>query len=121
MALLVRWRRKILLVGVGVFFVLAVQGALNSHWQWNWYEVAEGAVTSLIFILAPVLWRMEKHHKEHVAVAEEHHAELLGHAKHQTMLAEETHYAAHHAGKVHPRVQARLDRGEARTPTLEET
>jgi hypothetical protein len=52
--------------------------------------------------------------------AKQRHRELLEHAQHQTMLAEEQHYLAHHAGRLHPRVQARLDRDEDRTPTLGE-
>jgi hypothetical protein len=80
--------------------------ALTSPWDWT--EIIEGTIVSLLFVLAPVLWRVEKHHRE-----------LRAHAQHQSMLAEEQHYAVHHPGQLHPRVQARLDRGEDHTPTLE--
>jgi peptidoglycan/LPS O-acetylase OafA/YrhL len=42
---------------------------------------------------------------------------LHAHALHQTMLAEETHHFQH-TGLPHPRVQARLDRGDSHTPSL---
>jgi hypothetical protein len=89
---------------------------------WNWYEIWEGltsgSVTELVIVLVPLVWLGLKHV---VRPAIERHAEILAHAKHQTMLAEETHYAAHHPGQLHPRVQARLERGEDHTPTLEGT
>lgn len=73
---------------------------------WNWYEVLEGASVSLVFILIPLLWRIERHH-----------GELVRHAQRQTMLAEENHYLAHH-GKPHPRVQARVQHGQDQTPVF---
>lgn len=73
---------------------------------WNWYEVAEGIFVSLLFILLPLLWRIESHHLE-----------LRRHAEHQTMLAEEQHYQAVHDAP-HPRVLARERAGEAKTPEL---
>jgi hypothetical protein len=44
---------------------------------------------------------------------------IHAHARHQTMLAEEMHHRLEH-GEPHPRVQARIERGE-HTPTMEDT
>lgn len=71
---------------------------------WNWYEIVEGAVVSLAFVVVPLLWRIERHHKE-----------LRRHAEHQTLLAEETHYMQH-TGEPHPRVKERLRRTGTHTP-----
>lgn len=59
-----RWYRPLIAIGILVFAALAVEGALDSQWEWHWYEIAEGAVTSLLFILLPVMWRMEQHHRK---------------------------------------------------------
>lgn len=42
---------------------------------WDWTEVIEGIAVSLAVVLAPILWRVEKHRK----TAERHHAEQQTH------------------------------------------
>lgn len=39
---------------------------------WNWTEVAEGSVVSLVFVLLPLLWRVEKHHKAAMRAHDRH-------------------------------------------------
>lgn len=42
----------------------------------NWTEVAEGMLVSLIFVLAPLAWRLEKHHKQTMAAHKKTHDQL---------------------------------------------
>jgi hypothetical protein len=41
--------------------------------EWDWSEVIEGITVSVLFIAAPVIWRLEKHHRR----AEERHTEVM--------------------------------------------
>lgn len=50
-------------------------------------------------------------------IGAEHIGKVVDLQAHAAMLVEEQHYLAHH-GRPHPRVEHRLDRGEARTPTI---
>lgn len=45
---------------------------------WNWTEVSEGIVVSLAFVLGPLLWRLEKHHKQTMAAHKKTHERLEG-------------------------------------------
>lgn len=40
---------------------------------WDWTEVGEGIFVALLFIVAPLGWRAEKHHKAN----ERRHAEAM--------------------------------------------
>lgn len=44
---------------------------------WNWYEIVEGAATgicvSVMFVLVPIVWRLEKHRK----ASEKRHEEIM--------------------------------------------
>lgn len=42
--------------------------------SWNWTEVLEGTFVSLLFVLAPILWRVEKHHRTSQQRHDEHDA-----------------------------------------------
>jgi hypothetical protein len=43
---------------------------------WDWTEVTEGIVVSLVFVLLPILWRMERHHKQTMAAHRRTHEHL---------------------------------------------
>ena len=42
----------------------------------NWTEVLEGMLVSLVFVLIPLLWRLEKHHKQTMAAHKKTHDHL---------------------------------------------
>jgi hypothetical protein len=43
----------------------------------DWTEIIEGIIVSVLFILIPVVWRLEKHHNQAMAQHEKHHGELM--------------------------------------------
>ena len=43
---------------------------------WNWTEVSEGVTVSLLFVLGPILWRVEKHHRASQRRHDEHDEHL---------------------------------------------
>jgi methionine salvage enolase-phosphatase E1 len=46
--------------------------------SWNWTEVGESTVVSIAFVLAPLLWRVEKHRRQSVR---QHAEQMAAHAK----------------------------------------
>lgn len=87
---------------------------------WAWHEAPREAVinasvgASVTAAIAGVTYAL---HRARERAAALRHKAAMAHARHQTMLAEETHHYVH-TGKPHPRAQSRIDLGGHATPEL---